>query len=512
MGGIFISYRRQESAGHAGRIRDRLRQRFGDRVFQDVDSIADGELFETVIDRALDTCEAALVVIGRHWLDCADAAGRRCLDNPEDWVRTEARVLLRRGIRVIPVLVGGAAMPAADALPEDIRPLVKRQAREIRDSSWDSDIALLVQRLEEILLPQPGAPARVNKGAAVTSAARRARLAAGLLIALALGTLGWWLSRGGPAQPNPLEGTTTHPSTAVTSAGSGAKTPASGPRGSESSPTPLEKPQTPSVDGEETLYIEVPPPGVVKLGTIRYDIRNVRLQPEGTDAVLLVFGVRMHNGENFPLNFWNRNFRLIVDKAALEPVQNLNEVTESRSARDGAVAFLVPRGTRRVTLQIKVQEEMAEVPFDLQAHTAPPPPPAETLLAAGETLPLALPAGQTVRVGGLGLRVLSVEVDRRNYDRDRLEVRVSLRATNRGPYPAAFGNSNVRVLVDGVPRAPAAETQVSEVVESEVSKEGRFLFVIEPPAESLALGFVSSSDDQFTQVRLLPRPQSPPGS
>ena len=156
MDGLFISYRRQDASGHAGRLRDHLRARFGQRVFQDVDDIPDGELFEEVLDRALASCRVGLVVIGPRWLDALDTAGRRRLDAPDDWVRVEIRHLLERGIRVIPVLVGGARFPDAESLPEDLRPLAKRQVRELRDASWDADMAALIKRLEEALgLRQP---------------------------------------------------------------------------------------------------------------------------------------------------------------------------------------------------------------------------------------------------------------------------------------------------------------------------------------------------------------------
>jgi len=151
MVGIFITYRREDSGGHAGRLRDHLRARFGRRVFQDVDGIADGDVFENTLEHALDTCQVALIVIGRTWLTCKDEHGRRRLDDPEDWVRIETRMLLRRDIRVIPVLVGGATMPRAVDLPEDLRGLVKRQSRELRDAAWDADVAALTNRLSDIL-------------------------------------------------------------------------------------------------------------------------------------------------------------------------------------------------------------------------------------------------------------------------------------------------------------------------------------------------------------------------
>ena len=150
MAGIFISYRRADSDGWAGRLRDALRARFGKRVFQDVESIADGEIFSEVIGRALQECDVALIIIGPNWANARDATGRR-LDQPDDWVRTETALVLNRGIRVIPVLVGGASMPRVEDLPEELRSLTQRQAREIRSNSWDSDVSLLASHLKQIV-------------------------------------------------------------------------------------------------------------------------------------------------------------------------------------------------------------------------------------------------------------------------------------------------------------------------------------------------------------------------
>src|SRR5512137_1303172 len=96
---IFISYRREESAGHAGRIYDRLREKFGkDRVFMDVSAIEPGVDFVEAIDRAVGSCAVLLVVIGRRWLECTDASDRRRLDDPKDFIRLEVATALRRNI------------------------------------------------------------------------------------------------------------------------------------------------------------------------------------------------------------------------------------------------------------------------------------------------------------------------------------------------------------------------------------------------------------------------------
>ncbi len=144
---VFISYRRGDSAGHTGRIRDGLRKRFGpDAVFHDVDTIEPGENFEEVISSGLDSCDVQLVVIGPDWLTIADDSGRRRLDDPDDLLALEiATGLARQDLRVIPVLVGGAAMPQPEQLPESLHDLALRNAVEIRHSKWDVDLAELIE-------------------------------------------------------------------------------------------------------------------------------------------------------------------------------------------------------------------------------------------------------------------------------------------------------------------------------------------------------------------------------
>jgi hypothetical protein len=89
-GGIFISYRRQETSHLAGRLYDRLANRFGDdQVFMDVDTIELGVDFAQVINEAVSTCAVLLAVIGPHWLTATGEDGSRRLDDPDDIVRLE---------------------------------------------------------------------------------------------------------------------------------------------------------------------------------------------------------------------------------------------------------------------------------------------------------------------------------------------------------------------------------------------------------------------------------------
>ncbi len=166
MPGIFISYRREDTAGHAGRIFDRLKERFGrDKVFMDVAGIEPGVDFVEAIDQAVGSCDVLLVIIGKKWLTCTDASGKRRLDDPKDFIRLETATALRRDIRVIPVLVQDAAMPGDGDLPDELKKLARRQATEISDTHWDTDTGQLIDTLAKLLheepMPAPGGMAHV---------------------------------------------------------------------------------------------------------------------------------------------------------------------------------------------------------------------------------------------------------------------------------------------------------------------------------------------------------------
>jgi TIR domain/WD domain, G-beta repeat len=151
-GGVFISYRREEAAGHAGRLRDRLIARFGEnQVFMDVDAIEPGLDFAEEIAAAVESCQILLAVIGKEWLAASDNEGRRRLDDPDDLVRLEIEAALKRNTRVIPVLVGGAAMPRRKDLPDPVGSLARRHAHELSHSRFDYDAEQLLEIIEKVL-------------------------------------------------------------------------------------------------------------------------------------------------------------------------------------------------------------------------------------------------------------------------------------------------------------------------------------------------------------------------
>lgn len=157
---IFISYRRDDSAGYAGRLYDLLAARFGAKnVFMDIDTIPPGKDFRKVITDEVGKCDVVLVLIGKQWLGIVDAQGHRRLDDPQDWVRVEiATALAKPGVWVIPVLVHNARMPGAHELPEELKELVWRNAIELSDSRFQHDTKKLIQAIEAAEAEKRGIP------------------------------------------------------------------------------------------------------------------------------------------------------------------------------------------------------------------------------------------------------------------------------------------------------------------------------------------------------------------
>jgi hypothetical protein len=146
--GIFISYRRADSQGWAGRIQEDLRVRFGDiSLFFDLETIGPGEDFLEAIQRALGSCQALLALIGPQWASAKNAAGHLRLDDPSDTVRLEIATALEHDLFVVPVLLGGARFPAMESLPPDLAPLGRRNAHELSDARWTYDFERLVSGL-----------------------------------------------------------------------------------------------------------------------------------------------------------------------------------------------------------------------------------------------------------------------------------------------------------------------------------------------------------------------------
>ena len=163
MGGIFISYRRGDSEGQARALSNELTNYVGEGgVFMDVDSVALGRDFRQSLHESLESCDAVLALIGPNWLESRDAAGKRRLDDPADFVRQEIATALKRNIPVTPVLLQGASMPPEERLPDDLKDLAFRNGFELSHTRWHSDVREMAQRLglEVADVPALGAKAK----------------------------------------------------------------------------------------------------------------------------------------------------------------------------------------------------------------------------------------------------------------------------------------------------------------------------------------------------------------
>lgn len=150
MSGIFVSYRRSDSAGFAGRLAEALSERFGRAlVFRDIEDIEPGLDFVDAINKSIGDCDVLLVVMGPTWATTTNAAGTSRLENPEDFVRLEIEAALKRDTRIIPVLVNGAEMPKQDQIPESLQPILRRNAFEMSDARWGYDANRLIELLEK---------------------------------------------------------------------------------------------------------------------------------------------------------------------------------------------------------------------------------------------------------------------------------------------------------------------------------------------------------------------------
>jgi hypothetical protein len=146
MTGVFISYRRDDTSGESDHLAADLSRTLGrDEVFIDIDAIAPGVDFAEHIDGALRTCGLVLVMIGKEWLSIKDAQGRRRIELEDDFVHMEvAKALARTDVRVVPVLVDGAAMPSAAELPPDLARLARINAFQLSSSRWRYDVDQIV--------------------------------------------------------------------------------------------------------------------------------------------------------------------------------------------------------------------------------------------------------------------------------------------------------------------------------------------------------------------------------
>src|SRR5262249_38650049 len=157
-----------------------------DECFVDSETFERGLDFVRFFEGGIGPCEFLFVVIGPDWTSKPDASGRPRLQDPRDWVRIEVAAALKRKVRLIPTLVGGAHIPEEDQVPEDLTDLCHRQAHELSDTRWSYDVGVLLQTIEKAGVKALASRAQMTLRQK-TKAVVAAVISCGLVLAVVLG-------------------------------------------------------------------------------------------------------------------------------------------------------------------------------------------------------------------------------------------------------------------------------------------------------------------------------------
>lgn len=184
---VSISYRRSDSEAITGRIFDRLIGHYGRKsVFRDVDNVPVGVDFRSHIQDVLQKSDILLAIVGPNWRGPRPNGPAR-IDEDSDQVRIELETALKKGIPVIPVLVGRSEIPAPSELPDSLKPFSYRNAVRV-DTGQDFDHHLdrLIRETDSILK---------GKGKGLSRLAAAGIAATAVLVLALTGGAYWWLSR-----------------------------------------------------------------------------------------------------------------------------------------------------------------------------------------------------------------------------------------------------------------------------------------------------------------------------
>jgi hypothetical protein len=172
---IAISYRRTESDA-AGRIYDRLAQRYGDEsIFRDIDTIPFGVDFRRAVDEALADADVLIAIVGPQWRGINEDGSAR-ITEVNDLVRIEIETALKRDIPLIPVLIGAALMPKATEIPESIRDFSFRNAAHIDSGrNFNTDVERLMRSIDRHREAKEQGEAQAKQEAALKEEAEKER-------------------------------------------------------------------------------------------------------------------------------------------------------------------------------------------------------------------------------------------------------------------------------------------------------------------------------------------------
>jgi hypothetical protein len=465
---IFISYRREDSAGYAGRLHESLERRLGKgEVFRDADALEPGEDFVDAIAARLRHCRACLVVIGREWVHVGDTSGRRRLERENDYVRLEiAAALARPDVLVIPVLVESMAMPVAEELPEAIRALSRRHAASLRDETWDADVDRLVRTVRKSIGEGGGFRDFLSTSGPPTS---RLPLPAGwslkwavLAVTLLAVILVARTFRGADDDTETLTTTTA----VVTRDGPG------------------EAVEAPA------YAIATPRLAEIAHGDLIYTLLSGGVTPHGSDSTVRL-RFRFSNEGGYPANFWDSSFRLAVRGQVLAPTSGLNEVVADHSLQQGVVSFEVPADATEAVLRVLGADETAELPLNLTSTGAlSEVNNRDTTDALSRAIVVGLVRNARPLVSGQEISYTLVSATARRFV-NTLRIFANVRITNHGRFPLHFGTDAVRLIADGQATAPVEGP--NEVVASDAMAAADFVFDVGPSVRQVILRVTGES-------------------
>jgi hypothetical protein len=468
MAATFISYRREDSAGYAGRLHESLERRLGSaHVFRDVDTLRPGQDYVQAIDQRLAACRVLLVVIGREWLDARRGSGGRRLDEPYDLVRLEIMAgLARPDVLVVPVLVEGASMPDASALPESIRPLARRHAATVRDETWDVDVERLVAIIDSAAPPSPAVAAHVPDLWRLTKARPWLPILALLVVAAGLASL-LLRNEGTAPQPSLEPGTTT------------------GSVASAALPTPA------------GYAIDIPRVAEAAFGTLTYTVVSGNVVSRG-DSNELRLRTRLSNSGRSDQHLEDRSFRLAAADGVAAPTGGLNELVPGHSLRYGIVTFRLSQRTTRAVLHILHRDALAEIPLDLTPTGRPAgDEQADVPDSLSQALVQKVTDDQQALFDGPQVVVTLVRASSRRFA-NALRLSLSIRISNRGRTPIASGQVVVRAAAGDLATPPLE--MPNQVIDTMETISPTLVFDL-PPSTTQAIVRTSFSD-QVTELPL----------
>ena len=452
---IFISYRRGESAGYAGRLHESLERRFGEgTVFRDVDRLQPGQDFVSAISTSLRDCSACLVLVGRQWLDVSDATGVRRLTLPDDYVRLEIEAALARpDLLVVPILVEGATMPQTKDLPPSIRPLTRRHALSLRDESWDADVDRLCSALAKAIGRGASPPALPRLHRLLPTGSPKALAWGTVILALiAVAFFAQTLQRADGEAPLSRGASTTQ---------AGDTTPSDTTQG-------ITLPRLAEAAHRHLLY-------TVLAG-------DVGPGPEGR---IVRLRIRISNEGSLPANFWDSTFRLALKGQTSSATSGINSIVSGHSVEQAVFVFPIPVGTAEATLEIANQDAVARIPLDLRpsgAASRVDTPDSGDALSRADVVRLTTDA--TALTSGKGVRYTLVSLTVRRFV-NVLRIVADIRFVNTGPYPAHFSRDALRVIVDNQPIAPFDGP--NQAVDGDSTANGAYVVDVPPSTRHFGL-------------------------